>query len=280
MIMNINMKNSFILGIFVIAILFTSCSQAAGEKEKTDGISGAVNTEGSTSMADLMAVLQECFREKEPGVTVNCSGTGSGAGIEAVLAGTCDIGLSSRELAETEIRQGAQAHLIALDGVALVVHAGNPVSDLSMPQIAAVFTGEITNWKELGGENAPIAAYGREAGSGTRAAFESVFGITDLCRYRNEYGSTGDVIGNVSSNPNAIGYASLSSVREGVAVVKVDGADCTEENVRNGVYAVRRPFIMVTKKGVPLTDAAQSFLDYAQSSEAAVYIPKAGAIAP
>jgi len=272
------MKKILLAGILLTAgLCLTACRTAGAEPH---GLRGTVNTEGSTSMADVMAALQEGFREKEPGVTVNFSGTGSGAGIEAALSGACDIGLSSRELRDSEVQKGAREHLAALDGIALVVHAANPVTSLSMSQLTDIFTGKITNWKELGGPEAPIAPYGREAGSGTRSAFEELTGTAGRCAYRNEYGSTGDVIGNVSANPNAIGYVSLASVRGEVAVVAVDGAACTVETVRDGTYPIRRPFLLVTRRDAPLNEAAQAFLDYALSPEAADCVARAGAIAP
>ena len=189
---------------------------AAEEPAATEEISGVVNTDGSTSMADVMAVLQETFKELHPDVTVNYSGTGSGAGIEAALAGTADIGLSSRALKDEEKAEGAVENIVALDGVAIVVNPANGVEDLTVEQIAQIFTGEISNWSELGGEDLPIAVIGRESGSGTRGAFEEIVGVEDACVYTNEYGSTGDVIANVASNPNAIGYASLSAVDDTV----------------------------------------------------------------
>ena len=241
---------------------------------------GVVNTDGSTSMEKVMGALIEAFRGVEDGVTVNYSGTGSGSGIEAVLAGTCDIGLSSRELKAEEEEKGAVAHIGALDGVAIVVNPANTVADLTVEQIGQVFTGEIANWKELGGADAPIAVYGREAGSGTRSAFEEIVGVEDACAYTNEYSSTGDIIGNVASNPNAIGYASLSSVGDSVKALSVGGAACTEDAVRSGSYAIQRPFVMVTKEGAQLSDAAQAFLDFAMGAGAAEYIAAAGAVVP
>lgn len=260
-----------------LALLLAACG---GPPPHPGALAGTVNTDGSTSMADVMAVLQETFRELEPGVTVNFSGTGSGAGVEAVLTGAADIGLSSRPLKEAETAQGAVAHVVALDGVAVVVNPANPVSGLRLDQLAGVFTGRIVNWSALGGLDAPIAVYGREAGSGTRGAFEELLGVTDRCAYTNEYGSSGDVVGNVSSNPNAIGYTSLAAVGDAVSALTVDGAACTEETVRNGTYPIQRPFLMVTREGVPLSAAAQAFLDYARSGAVSAYITRAGAVAP
>ncbi len=239
-----------------------------------------VNTDGSTSMEKVMGALIEAYRETDSSVTVNYSGTGSGSGIEAVLAGTCDIGLASRALKSEEEAKGAVGHVVALDGVAVVVHPDNIVSNLTVDQIAQIFTGRITNWKDLGGADAPIAVYGREAGSGTRGAFEEIVGVEDACVYTNEYSSTGDIIGNVSSNPNGIGYASLSGVGGTVKAVSVNGVACTEEAVKDGSYAIQRPFLMVTNSGASLSAAAQAFLDFATSDGAAAYIALGGAVAP
>ncbi len=256
-----------------VCILFlTACGSTAD--------TAVVNTEGSTSMADIIAVLQESFHTEDTSITVNFSGTGSGAGIESVLTGTCDIGLSSRPVRPAELQRGAAVHIIALDGIALIVNLSNPVTDLTIPQIASVFTGQITNWKTLGGPDAPIAVYGREAGSGTRTAFEELIGAADNCLYTNEYGSTGDVTGNVSTNPNAIGYASLASVNDTVSILKVNGIACTERTIQNGAYSLQRPFIMVTNQNTVLSKPSQAFLDYALSQEAAPYLSLAGAIPP
>ena len=257
-----------------------SAAPATQPAEETTTLSGTVNTDGSTSMADVMAVLQETFREAQPDITVNYTGSGSGAGIENVLNGSVDIGLSSRALKDEEKEQGAVENIVALDGVAVVVNPANTVSDLTVEQIAQIFKGEITNWSELGGEDLEIAVYGREAGSGTRGAFEEIVGVEDACAYTNEYSSTGDVIGAVASNPNAIGYASLSAVDESVTAVKVGGVECTEATVANGSYAIQRPFVMVTVEGKELSAEAQAFLDYAMSPEVADYIAAAGAVSP
>ena len=208
-----------VFSLMLVAVL--AISMLAGCSGSKKG--GTVNTDGSTSMADVMGALTEAFKEKEPDITVNYSGTGSGSGISGVLDGTCDIGLSSRELKQEEVDQGAVAHVVALDGVAVVVNPKNTVTDLTTEQIADIFTGKITNWSELGGADAPIAVYGREDGSGTRSAFEEIVGVEGACVYTNEYGSTGDVIGNVASNENAIGYASLSAVDSSVTAAKVNG---------------------------------------------------------
>ena len=269
------------LALILSATLALALLAGCGSKDG-GSLSGTVNTDGSTSMEKVMGALIEAYKGVESGVTVNYSGTGSGSGIEGVLAGTCDIGLASRELKDEESAKGAEGHVVALDGVAIVVNPANPVADLTVEQIAKIFTGEITNWSELGGEDAPIAVYGREAGSGTRGAFEEIVGVEDACAYTNEYSSTGDIIGNTASNPNAIGYASLSAVegQEGIKALTVSGVACTEETVLDGSYEIQRPFLMVTKSGAQLSDATQSFMDFALSDEAAQYITVAGAVAP
>lgn len=245
----------------------------------TEALSGTVNTDGSTSMNEMMLIMMEVFEEMNPDVTVNYSGTGSGAGIEAVLNETVDIGLASRALKDEEKANGAVEHIVALDGVAVVVNPDNSVTDLTVDQIAQIYKGEVTNWSELGGADQEIAVLGREDGSGTRSAFEEIVGVDGECKYTNEYSSTGDVIGNVASNPNAIGYASLSAVDESVAAVGVDGVIPTEETVADGSFPIQRPFVVVTVEGTELSPAAQAFLDYAMSAEVADIIAAAGAVA-
>ena len=257
-----------------------SGSQSNTNDSSTVELSGIVNTAGSTSMKDVMAVLTEVFEEEHPGVTINYTGSGSGAGIEGATSGTCDIGLSSRALTEEEKESGAVENIVALDGVAIVVNPACGVEDLTVEQIAQIFTGEITNWSELGGADGTIAVFGREAGSGTRGAFEEIVGVVDGCKYTNEYSSTGDVIGNVASNPNAIGYASLSAVDDTVKAVKVNGVAPSEATVKDGTYEIQRPFVMVTKEGTELSQTAQAFLEFAMSADVADYIAAAGAVSP
>lgn len=258
----------------------SSGSQSNTNDSSTVELSGTVNTAGSTSMKDVMAVLTEVFEKENPGVTINYTGSGSGAGIEGATSGTCDIGLSSRALKDEEKESGAVENIVALDGVAIVVNPANGVENLTVEQIAKIFTGEITNWSEVGGADGEIAVFGREAGSGTRGAFEEIVGVVDGCKYTNESSSTGDVIGNVASNPNAIGYASLSAVDDTVKAVKVNDVAPSEATVKDGTYEIQRPFVMVTKEGAELSEAAQAFLDFAMSAEAADYIAAAGAVSP
>ena len=276
------------LGLLTACGASSSSSQAPGEESSSastpasepaeESVSGVVNVSGSTSMESVVLALGEAFKEMYPDVTVNYSGTGSGAGVEAAQTGTSDIGLSSRELKEEETAAGAVANVVAKDGVAVIVNPANGVEDLTVEQIADIFSGKITNWSELGGEDMEIAVYGREAGSGTRGAFEEIVGVVDACQLTNEYSSTGDLVGNVAGNENAIGYASLSAVDETVKAVKVAGVECTEDTVKDGSYAIQRPFVMVTKEGTELSAAAQAFLDYAMSAEAAPIIAAAGAV--
>ncbi|MGE4277609.1 MAG: phosphate ABC transporter substrate-binding protein PstS family protein [Lawsonibacter sp.] len=278
------------LSIAMALSLLAGCGSSGSTNNNTDTaqstpkaqteLSGVVNTNGSTSMEKVMQIFIEAFQEQNKGVTVNYNGSGSGAGVTSAIDGTADLGLASRELKDEETAQGAQAHIVALDGVAVVVNPENTVSDLTKEQIAKIFTGEITNWNQLGGADTEIAVYGREAGSGTRGAFEELVGVVDSCNYLNEYSSTGDVIGNVASNPNAIGYASLSAVGDTVKAVKVNGVECTEATVQDGTYAIQRPFIMITKEGTELSAAAQAFLDFAMSDTVSELIIQAGAVPP
>ena len=245
----------------------------------SSAISGTVSTDGSTSMEKVIGALSESYMAVNKDVTVNYNPTGSGAGITAVQEGTCDIGLSSRALKDEEKAAGLQETVLAYDGIAIIVHPDNPVSDLSIEQIAQLYTGEITNWKDVGGNDAEVVLIGREAASGTRDGFESITGTKDKCQYRQELTSTGDVITAVSQNPDAIGYASLASIKDSVKALNVDGVTPSEATVKDGSYKVQRPFVLVTMEGKELSPAAQAFFDYAVSSDAASIIAKAGAVA-
>ena len=242
-------------------------------------VSGTVSTDGSTSMEKVIGALSESYMAANKDVTVNYNPTGSGAGITAVQEGTCDIGLSSRALKDEEKAAGLQETVLAYDGIAIIVHPDNPVSDLSIEQIAKLYTGEITNWKDVGGSDAEVVLIGREAASGTRDGFESITGTKDKCQYRQELTSTGDVITAVSQNPDAIGYASLAAIKDSVKALSVDGVTPSETTVKDGSYQVQRPFVLVTVEGKALSAAAQSFFDYATSADAADIIAKAGAVA-
>ena len=231
-------------------------------------------------MKNVIAALTEGFAEVEPGVTVSYDPTGSGAGITGATDKTLDIGLSSRALKDEEKAGGLTETIVALDGIAVIVNADSKVENLTVEQIGKIFTGEITDWSEVGGDAGTISCIGREAGSGTRDGFESITGTKDACKLDQELTSTGGVIEAVAGNPNAIGYASLSAVegKNTVKAVTVGGVACTEETVLNGSYAIQRPFVLVTKTGETLSPAAQAFFDYATSSTASQLIKAAGAV--
>lgn len=252
----------------LICTAITGCS---AEKE-------SVATDGSTSMQKVIGVLGEAF-ETETGISVTYNPTGSGSGIKAVAAGSCDIGLSSRNLKDEEKAQGLNGTVLAYDGIAIIVNPENTVDDLDVDTIAKIYTGEIGNWSEIGGKDAEIVLIGREAGSGTRDGFESITGTSDKCKYRQELTSTGDVITTVSQNPDAIGYASVASVKDTVKAVKVGGVEANEATIKDGSYVVQRPFVLVTKSGEKLSSAAQKFFDYVTSEKARTAISSAGVVA-
>lgn len=259
----------------LLAAIFVSASVfAGGTKEEASSV---VSTDGSTSMEKVILSLAEVFEEEE-GITVTYNPTGSGSGITAVTEGRTDIGLSSRALKQAEKDAGLTETVLALDGIAMIVNNSNPVADLTLEQIAAIYTGEITNWSEVGGPDASIVLIGREAGSGTRDGFESISGTAEKCKYNQELTSTGAVITAVASNPNAIGYASLASVEDSVKALKVNGVEASEETVKNGTYVVQRPFVLATRSGEALSDAAQKFFDYITSPDASQVILEAGAV--
>mgnify|MGYP004618036949 FL=1 len=239
-------------------------------------LSGKVTTGGSTSMEKVIGALQESFMEQNSGVDVTYDPTGSGAGITGAQEGSLDIGLSSRALKDGET--GVSATVIALDGIGIIVNNANTVEDLTTDQIAAIATGEVTNWKEVGGPDAEIVMIGREAGSGTRDGFESILKVSDKCKYAQELTATGAVIAAVQANENAIGYASLAALDDSVKALKVNGIACTEETVKDGSYTVQRPFVFVTKDGAQQTPAVKAFIDFATSADAASLISNAGAV--
>ncbi len=267
------MKKIICLALALAMVLTLSLSAYA------KGLSGTVSTNGSTSMEKVVGILSEQFMEDNSDVTVTYDATGSGTGIEAVANGTCDIGLASRGLKDVETEKGLVATTVALDGIAIIVNAECPVEDLTVEQIADIFTGKVTSWEDFGGKG-DIACIGREAGSGTRDGFESITGTKDTCVLAQELTSTGAVIAAVKSSPNAIGYASLSAVegQEGIRVLTVNGVACTEETVLDGSYVVQRPFNLVTVEGKELSQAAKAFFDYMLSAEASELIVKAGAV--
>ena len=256
-----------------------AADSAAPATEAPAELSGTVATDGSTSMEKVIGALGEAFMEQNKDVTFTYNPTGSGSGITAVGEGRCDIGLSSRALKDDEKASGLKETVLALDGIAIIVNPANPVSDLDVETIAKIYTGGITNWKEVGGNDAEIVLIGREAGSGTRDGFESITDTKDSCKYRQELTSTGDVITTVSTNPDAIGYASLAALKDNVKALTVGGIAPTEDTVKDGSYVIQRPFVLVTKDGAELSTAAQAFFDYATSADAADLIAAAGAVA-
>ena len=256
-----------------------AADSAAPATEALAELSGTVATDGSTSMEKVIGALGEAFMKQNKGVTFTYNPTGSGSGITAVGEGRCDIGLSSRALKDDEKASGLKETVLALDGIAVIVNPANPVSDLDVETIAKIYTGEITNWKEVGGNDAEIVLIGREAGSGTRDGFESITDTKDSCKYRQELTSTGDVITTVSTNPDAIGYASLAALKDNVKALTVGGIAPTEDTVKDGSYVIQRPFVLVTKDGAELSTDAQAFFDYATSADAADLIAAAGAVA-
>ena len=255
-----------------------SSDKDSGNDAQTATISGTVSTDGSTSMEKVINSLGESFMAANKDVKFTYNPTGSGSGIQAVSEGRCDIGLSSRALKSDEKESGLTETVLALDGIAIVVSPENPVSDLDVDTIAKIYTGEITNWKDVGGNDAQIVLIGREAGSGTRDGFESITDTKDKCQYRQELTSTGDVITTVGSNPDAIGYASLASVKDTVKALTVGGVAPSEATVKDGSYVVQRPFVLVTKDGTKLSDSAQKFFDYITSDSASQVISNAGAV--
>ena len=255
----------------------TAGSASTGSASAATELSGAVTTGGSTSVESVIGILTEAFKEIQPNVDVTYDPTGSGAGITGASEGTLDIGLSSRALKDDEA-ETLDATVFALDGIAIVVNNENTVEDLSLEQIKGLATGEITNWSEVGGPDAPVVLVGREAGSGTRDGFESIVDVEDACVYEQELTSTGAVLAAVAANPNAFGYASLSAVDDQVKAVTVDGVEASEATVQDGTYTIQRPFVFVTKKGETLSDAAQAFIDFAISGDADDLIAQAGAV--
>ena len=251
---------------------------AAPQTEAPAALSGTVATDGSTSMEKVIGALGEAFMEANSGVNFTYNPTGSGSGITAVSEGRCDIGLSSRALKDSEVASGLVGTVLAYDGIAVIVNPANTVEDLDIETIAKIYTGEITNWSEVGGADAEIVLVGREAGSGTRNGFEELTETVDKCKYRQELTSTGDVITAVAQNPDAIGYASPASVKDSVKALKVAGVTPSEETVKDGTYLIQRPFVLVTKEGVALSPVAQAFFDYATKGQANDIITASGVV--
>lgn len=265
------MKRKIYAVLAMAAMLFAGCAGKSNETKQ-------VSTDGSTSMEKVIGSLGEAFGQAHSDITFTYNPTGSGAGIAAVTEGRCDIGLSSRLLKEEEKSKGLKETVLAYDGISIVVNPENSVNDLSVEDIAAIYTGEIHNWSELGGENAEIVVIGREAGSGTRDGFETVMEVKDKCVYRQELTATGDVITTVAGNPAAIGYASMAAVGDNVKELAVEGVLPSEESVKDGRYKVQRPFILVTREKESLSASAQEFFDFALSDEVDEIIAAQGAV--
>lgn len=261
-----------IIKAFAVAMLVATTVTGCGNYENR------IATDGSSSIEKTIGILGEVFQNQNKHISFTFNPTGSTAGITAVAEGRCDIGLSSRELKEEEKKAGLKATVLAYDGIAVIVNKENIVADLDVETIGKIYSGEITNWKEVGGNDGEIVLIGREAGSGTRDGFEAVTDTVGKCKYRQELTSTGDVITSVTNNPNAIGYASVASVKDTVKVLTVDGIEVNEETIRNGEYVIRRPFIMVTKKNRELSEIAKKFYEFALSEEAEKYIIMAGVV--
>ena len=261
-----------------LVLCLAACGGDSKKQEAGAALSGTVSTDGSTSMEKVIGGLGEMFMEMNSGITFTYNPTGSGSGIKAVQEGRCDIGLASRNLKAEEAASGLTETVLAYDGIAVIVNPENPVSDLDVATIAKIYTGEITNWSEVGGNDAEIVLIGREAGSGTRDGFESITDTEDLCQYRQELTSTGDVITAVSQNPGAIGYASVASVKDSVKALTVAGVAPSNETILDGSYVIQRPFVLVTKTDAQLSAAAQAFFDYALSADAHEIITAAGVV--
>lgn len=260
----------------------TKAEETTAAEAKTEAaadLSGSISMVGSTSMEKFANALSEAFMEKYPKVTVTAEFVGSGAGVEAVTNGTADIGNASRNLKDEEKSKGVAENIVAIDGIAVVVDTANTVEDLTKDQLTGIYEGTIANWKEVGGNDAPIVVVGREAGSGTRSAFEELLGLEDKCRYSNELDSTGAVMAKVASTPGAIGYVSLDVLDDTVKSVKLDGAEPSEESIKAGEYFLSRPFVMATKGEISeQNDLVKALFDFIQSEEGTELVKAVGLI--
>ena len=269
------MKKVRLFALCIAAVLFfAACGGGSGSS--TSGLSGTYTLNGSTSVERVISALAEAFEEEHSGLTLSFNPTGSGAGITSAQEGTADMGLSSRPLRETET--GVDYIVFAIDGLAVIVHPDNPVSDLTIEQINGIYTGQITNWAEVGGNDAPIAVIARDAGSGSRGAFDDIIGLGDDVAHDQELTSGGAVITAVATNPFAIGYSSLSALNDTVRAISVNGVSITEETLMNQTFPVARPFILMTQTGAEVPAAIQAFIDFIQSPEATEIISNAGVV--
>lgn len=281
---------SLICAVSMMAVALTGCGGAKAESKdagsgtsqaKTEEISGKVTLAGSTSMEKLCGAMSESFMAKYPGITVTAEYTGSGAGLESLAAGSVDIGNSSRHLKEEETGNGAVENVVAIDGIATIVDKKNTVTDITAEELAKVYTGKVKNWKELGGPDESVVVIGREAGSGTRDAFEELLEIPEKCKYAQELDSTGAVLAKVSSTPGAIGYVSLDVVDDTVTALSVNGVKPDEKEILAGKYLLSRPFVMATKGEIDKqSDCVKTWFDYIHSDEGKNVIKKVGLIVP
>ena len=266
------------------AVAFTGCSNngttTSGTSEGGNtNLSGTITMTGSTSMQNLCQALQEVFPEVYPNVNIDAQFTGSGAGIEAVTAGTVDIGNASRALTDEEKAEGIVENVVAIDGIAVVVNPANDVTNLTQDQLKQIYTGEVTNWSEVGGPDMAIVVVGRESGSGTRSAFEELLGVEDACAYAQELDSTGGVATTVSSTEGAIGYLSLDALDDTVKSIQIDGVDATEENITAGTYALQRPFVMATNGEISeQSELVQAFFEFVYSEQGQEVVSQVGLI--
>lgn len=277
-----NKKIVKVLALVAALGLMTSSMTACGNSQEGEsGLSGTISLNGSTSMQKVSNALQEGFMKANPNVTVSVEFTGSGTGIQAVIDETADIGNSSRSLKDEEKSAGLVENIIAIDGIAVIVDNANTVSDITSEELVSIYTGEITNWSELGGADQPIVVVGRESGSGTRGAFEELLEIEDLCNYAQEIDSTGGVLSTVASTAGAIGYVSLDVIDDSVTVMAIDGVVASEENIVAGSYLLSRPFVMATKGAISnQSELVQAFFAYIESEEGQAIIKKVGLILP
>lgn len=279
-----------IAALFVAAAVMvgglTACGGSGNEADGQNAggnaqLNGTVTLAGSTSMEKLANALAEGFMIANQGVTVQAEFNGSSAGVEQMLAGTVEIGNASRNLKEGELSEGAVENIVAIDGIAVIVDTNNTVEDITTEELVKIYTGEVNNWNQLGGANQPIVVIGREAGSGTRGAFEELLEIEDMCAYAQELDSTGTVMANVAATPGAIGYVSLDVLNDTVSVLAIDGVVASEENIVAGTYSLSRPFVMATKGEVSQqSELVQAFFAYIESEEGQAIIKQVGLILP
>ncbi len=274
-------KKKMVAALTAVCLMSVALTGCGSKKKDSKSLNGTLKVAGSTSMEKLCEAMSESFMEANPGVTVTVEYTGSGAGIEALSSGSIDIGNASRGLKDDEKANGCVENIVAIDGIAVITDKDNRVTDVTSKDLAKIYTGEITNWSEIGGDNQPIVVIGREAGSGTRDAFEDLLEVKDSCNYAQELDSTGAVLAKVAATPGAIGYVSLDVVDDTVIGMKIDGVEPTEEQILAGKYLLQRPFVMATKGQISeQNEVVQAWFDYINSDEGKAVIKKVGLIIP